>query len=436
MPSHSEPQSPTQPGTIVNDRTTELRAGEAPTSEVPMAEFLSKSDLAATREAPGVVRKEREAKIEAGSMLGQYRVLNRLGAGGMGEVFKAVHVTMEREVALKVLAPHLVREERARKRFKSEMQNAGKLTHPNIVISYDAVFEAERCYLVMEYVEGTDLADLVTREGVISIPRACAIIREAALGLHYAYENKLVHRDIKPANLILVKPKPGAEDGPPQVKILDFGLARLKDAAGELHDLTREGCVVGTPEFMSPEQATDSHKVDTRSDIYSLGCTLYFLIAGQPPFTGSSVMQVFSKHLHDVADPLDQVRPGVPPALAELVGRMLTKRPADRFQTPAEVAAALTPWAGVRPRSAVTPARAAPIADTEPMVSAPLRRATARPLPADPLVGEMGRMAAWFGLILALILAALTGWYLFHNNEPRGDGPTKVGKDAAPKIYD
>jgi serine/threonine protein kinase len=254
-----------------------------------------------------------------------------------------------------------------------------------------------------------------------------------ALGLQHAFELGMVHRDIKPANIIIANPKPGsAPDDLPQVKILDFGLARMEDAENPSNSfsVTREGCVVGTPEFMSPEQATNSRMVDSRSDIYSLGCTLHYLLSGQPPFTAESAVEIFTRHLNEVPEPLDRLRPGIPVALAEVVGRMLAKRAADRYNTPAEVAAALAPFAGVRGRA---PARGGSSTTQVLMPASNLAadaRPALRPLPPDPMGGGSLRALAWVGLLLALMLAAATAWVLFgHRSEGEGNTLPKITKD-------
>jgi serine/threonine-protein kinase len=360
-----------------------------------------------------------------GSVIGNYRILHRIGAGGMGEVFKAIHVTMEREVALKMLAPHLLREERAKKRFQREVRNAARLAHPNIVIAHDAAEDQGRWFLVMEYVDGVDLADLVARDGVMPVQRACAIVREVALGLQHAFELGMVHRDIKPANIIIANPKPGSPpDDLPQVKILDFGLSRIDDSDNPSNSfsVTREGCVVGTPEFMSPEQATNSRMVDCRSDIYSLGCTLHYLVSGQPPFVADSAVVVFTRHLHEAPEPLDRLRPGIPAGLSDVVNRMLAKRPADRYSTPAEVAAALAPFAGVRSRAAARPGSSA-TAVAKPAPAAPAgARPASQPLPPDPAGGTSLRALAWVGLFLGLLIVAATAWVFFgHRGEVDGN---------------
>ena len=202
----------------------------------------------------------------------------------MGEVFKARHPKLGRVVALKLIRKERLDNPAAVRRFHREVQAAAQLEHPHIVRAYDADEAGDLHYFVMEYVEGTDLARLVKRDGPLTVDRACDYVRQAALGLQHAYERGMVHRDIKPANLLLTAKGD-------VVKVLDMGLARLdrpeKDA-GASSTLTQEGAVMGTPDYIAPEQARDSHTVDIRADLYSLGCTLYFLLAGRVPFPGGT----------------------------------------------------------------------------------------------------------------------------------------------------
>jgi serine/threonine-protein kinase len=302
-----------------------------------------------------------------GFFLGQYRILEQIGQGGMGRVFKAVHKTMGRTVALKVLAPQHTKTEKARQLFQREVRAAGKLLHPNIVTAYDANEVEGRHFLVMEYVDGPTLDQLVRERGPLPVGLACEIIRQAALGLQCAHEHGMVHRDIKPSNLLLQRPNGDA--GPCVVKILDFGLARLSDplqtdAKGDGTILTRDNTVMGTPDFLSPEQARDLHKVDIRSDLYSLGCTFYFLVTGQVPFPGGTSLDKLIRHGSEEPRPLDALRPEVPLVVSALVRRLMAKAPADRFQTPADVVTALTnlaqaisgSWSVVTARAAIASA--------------------------------------------------------------------------------
>lgn len=270
-------------------------------------------------------------------VLGSYVLLERLGEGGMGVVFKARHRRLERLDALKVIRSEHVANAQAVQRFHQEAKAVARLTHPNIVAVYDANESNGTYFLAIEYLEGTDLARLVKEKGPLSVELACDYIRQAALGLQHAHEKGLVHRDIKPANLFL-NPKSGI------VKVLDLGLARLPQRSvddASAAGLTQTGAVMGTPNYMAPEQALNFHQVDIRSDVYSLGCTLYYLLAGQPPFPGGEMTEQLIKHQLQKPMPIELLRPEVPSGVAAIVRKLMAKRPEDRYQTPAEVAAAL-----------------------------------------------------------------------------------------------
>jgi serine/threonine protein kinase/tetratricopeptide (TPR) repeat protein len=267
----------------------------------------------------------------------RYQLLEPLGSGGMGAVYKARHRLMERTVALKVINPNLVCRPEAVERFEREVRAAARLSHPNIVTAFDAEQAGGAHFLVMEFVEGTSLGRLVENQRPLPVARACLYVRQAALGLEHAFEHGMVHRDIKPDNLLLT-PKG-------RVKILDFGLARFLSESEPTGKLTQVGMLMGTPDYMPPEQAGSAHTADIRADIYSLGCTLYHLLTGRPPFAGGTLVQKLAAHLQQTPRPLDKVRPNVPPGLARVVERMLAKNPAERFQRPAEVAQALLPFA-------------------------------------------------------------------------------------------
>ena len=220
--------------------------------------------------------------------LGKYKLLDRIGAGGMGTVFKAEHVNMGRMVALKLISAELMNKPDSVARFRREVHMAAALHHPNIVTAYDADQVGRHHFLVMEYVEGSSLYDWLKQHGRLPIDWACECIRQAALGLEYAHRKGVVHRDVKPNNLLVVAPD---TTGVPILKILDMGLAR---SAGDEHaaeELTHSDQVLGTPDYMSPEQAEDSRAADPRSDIFSLGCTLFKLLTGQVPYGGKSAME-------------------------------------------------------------------------------------------------------------------------------------------------
>jgi Leucine-rich repeat (LRR) protein/tRNA A-37 threonylcarbamoyl transferase component Bud32 len=301
-------------------------------------------------------------------VLGSYILLERLGEGGMGQVFKARHCKLGRIVALKLIRKERLDNPATVKRFQREVRAAAALSHPNIVHAYDADEVNGTHILVMEFVEGaTDLTQLVKKNGPLPVAQACEYIRQAALGLQHAHERGMVHRDIKPSNLLLAVSRPpqpvsrGRETASSGViKILDMGLARLDHSAAaddKSTTMTQEGAVMGTPDYIAPEQARDSHQADIRADLYSLGCTLYFLLTGQVPFPGGSLTEKLIKHQLQEPAPVEQVRPDVPREVAAVVRKLMAKNREDRFQTPAEVAAALTGKLGrVSQRFAARPA--------------------------------------------------------------------------------
>lgn len=254
--------------------------------------------------------------------LGSYQLLNSLGSGGMSSVFKAVHVETGHVVAVKVLPRALAKNVTLLQRFLREAKSAEALEHPNIVSIYDRGVDQGRYYLVLEYVEGGDLHDRIRNGGPLGIPEATAVIRAVARGLQFAASRGLIHRDIKPANILMT------DEG--RVKIIDLGLAL--QAENEDERVTREGTTVGTVDYMSPEQARDSRATSEKSDMYSLGCTFYFLLTASPPFPGGDVADKLSRHcLKPPPDPR-QVRPEIPPPLALLIQRMMAKRPENRFR--------------------------------------------------------------------------------------------------------
>lgn len=274
-------------------------------------------------------------------VVGQYLLVDRLGQGGMGKVFKAIHRGMHRLVALKVIHADLMLNEEVVTRFYREIRLVGQFSHKNIVHAYDAGPIGKAHALAMEYVDGTDLGRHVKRAGALDVARACDYVRQAAEGLQYAFERGLVHRDMKPHNLLCVQ-NPGQHD---VVKILDFGLARLQRLDSGLSSMVTptKAAMIGTPDFLAPEQAVDFHSADTRADIYSLGCTLYYLLTAAAPFPGGTMADKLLRH--QMAEPPDlREKVAVPAGLAELVKAQMAKRPGDRLPTPGALAAALAPY--------------------------------------------------------------------------------------------
>ncbi len=300
------------------------------------------------------------AKIQR--QLGRYKLLEPLGRGGMGTVYKALHTKLDCHVAVKVMRADLNDEPDAVARFQREMKAVGGLSHPNLVRALDADQISGTHVLVMEYVDGIDIATLLKRTGPLPIADACELIRQTAVGLHHAHEHGLVHRDIKPSNLMLSsasggrqptdhathQPADAGRSPEAAVKVLDLGLAHLQHASPDDDDLTRTGQLMGTIDYIAPEQTIDPRNVDRRADIYALGCTLYQLLCGRAPFSGSHYDTVGKKlvaHTQHKPPPIQQRRSEVFDELAELVDRMLAKRPDERIATAAEVAEALAPFA-------------------------------------------------------------------------------------------
>ena len=297
--------------------------------------------------AKALIRTGALTKFQAGQLLaGKYRglrfdrlkILDKIGAGGMGTVFLCEHLGLRKKVAVKVLPPDQAGDEGVRERFFREARAAAALDHPNIVRVHDMASSGGVHYIVMEYVEGQDLQSILNKYGAMPYGRACNYIAQSALGLQHAHEKGLVHRDIKPANLLVDK------EG--VVKILDLGLATFNADHEDKDNLTArfdKGAVLGTADFMAPEQVLESSNVDIRADIYSLGVTLYALVNGKPPFGGSCTQKLVG---HTTIKPasLTQIRREIPKGLSAVVDKMIAKNPAERFQTPAEVVDALNPW--------------------------------------------------------------------------------------------
>ncbi len=282
----------------------------------------------------------------------RYRIVKLLGVGGMGVVYQAEHKLMERQVAIKVIGKEVINHPTAVERFRQEVKAAARLSHANIVAAHDAEQAGDLHFLVMEYVDGVSLDRLVERRGPLPVPHACNYLRQAALGLQHASERGMIHRDIKPQNLMVTRKG--------QVKILDFGLARFarEQSQAELNldsepgikkpALTAHGTVLGTPDYIAPEQAHDPRQADTRADIYSLGCTLYYALCGRVPFPKGNAVEKLMQHALEKPTPIAELRPELPVELIQVVERMMAKDPASRFQTPSEAAQVLTPFAKQR----------------------------------------------------------------------------------------
>ncbi|HEV3258850.1 MAG TPA: serine/threonine-protein kinase [Gemmataceae bacterium] len=354
-------------------------------------------------------------------VLGSYVLLERLGQGGMGQVFKASNWKLDRTVALKLIRKERLANPDAVRRFQREIRAAAQLAHPNIVHAHDADEVRGTHIFVMEYVEGIDLGKLVRKRGPLPVAQACDYIRQAALGLQHAHECGLVHRDIKPGNLLLSR---GAV-----VKILDMGLALLHqgDSDDSSTSMTATGCVIGTADYIAPEQARDSHTADIRADLYSLGCSLYHLLTGRVPFPRGTVTEKLLQHNMDEPQPVEQLRPEVPLPVAAVVRKLMAKRPEDRYQTPGEAAVALAAVVQTLQEPSPSPARSQPDqAETETLDAVLAFMATSDTTEAADSPAALRRQAErrwWFrfnvaGGILLLSLAALFAALLWWQHRP------------------
>ena len=367
--------------------------------------------------------------------LGQYRLVRQIGRGGMGVVYQARHERLHRDVAIKFVPIETVQDLFDVERLQREMAAAGTMRHPNVVYATDAGESEGVQYLVMEYVEGIDLSKLVAAVGGLKVADACEIIRQAADGLAHVEQQQLVHRDLKPSNLML------SADG--TVKILDLGLARKRTMADDAGELTTSGYLLGTIDYVAPEQARDAHAADIRSDIYGLGCTFYKLLTGGPPFggAGKSVASKILAHEQQPPPPLSQHRGDVPPEVEQVLVRMLAKDPAERFQSPLELKRAIRPLAAgadlpallakaqVAPRPANAPRSAQDTSRPTTIESAPEKEATIARTRARPRAALAGAGAA---MLIAVLLGGLwlSGWL------PGVGSGGKSGQRPSPTVED
>ena len=272
-----------------------------------------------------------------GFTVGKYKLLERVGIGGMGQVFLCEHMFMKRRVAVKVLPPAKAEQPAALGRFYREARAAGALEHPNIVRTHDIDQDGNLHFIVMEYVDGSNLLDIVKKFGAMDVRRATHYIRQVADGLDFAFKSGIIHRDIKPGNVLV--------DRSGTAKLLDMGLARFyHDQTDMLTVKYDDKIVLGTADYVAPEQVANSHAVDVRADIYALGASFYFLLAGHPPFPTGTVSQKLLWHRTKDPTPIRQLRPEVPEGLAAIIAKMMQKDPNNRYSTPAEVAAELDRW--------------------------------------------------------------------------------------------
>jgi serine/threonine protein kinase len=305
--------------------------GELPADPKIAARQLVERDLLTRWQSENLLRGKHK-----GYFLGKYKLLRFLGSGGMSSVYLAEHTLMRRKQAIKVLPKKRVKNSSYRDRFLLEAQATAQLDHPNIVRAYDVDNEGDIHYLVMEYVPGRDLHSSVTHDGPMEFHQAAQAIAQAARGLQHAHDARLIHRDVKPANLLV------DHDG--TVKLLDLGLALFARDGEESLTLLHNENVLGTADYLAPEQALSSHDVDSRADIYGLGCTFYYLLTGHAPFPEGTLAQRIAKHQSQTPADIRKDRPDCPVELIQIVAKMIQKKPEDRFQTMAEIADRLEAW--------------------------------------------------------------------------------------------
>ncbi|HJQ81849.1 MAG TPA: serine/threonine-protein kinase [Lacipirellulaceae bacterium] len=315
------------------------RHGEATLDDQPrLADLMVEEGLVTRWQADKLL-----AGKHKGFRLGKYKLLGEIGKGGMSRVYLAEHELMKRRVAVKVLPKNRVNDSSYLERFRLEARAVAKLDDPNIVRAYDIDNEGDVHYIVMEYVDGQDLHQMVSGQGPLDYDTAADYIAQVANGLQHAHEMGLVHRDIKPANCLV--------DRHNTVKLLDLGLAKLIEDDQTSLTMANEENVLGTADYLAPEQALNSHEADNRSDIYSLGCTLYFLLTGGPPFPEGSISERLLKHQTAKPESIFKARPDAPPSLVDICETMMSKKPDERFQSAGDVAARLKEWLADRGRA-------------------------------------------------------------------------------------
>ena len=317
-------------GVLTERQFLELKSkvlrGDYPQDANLLAERLVKDNLLTDYQVGRFLRNKPH-----GLIVGRYVILERLGAGSMGRVYKARHDLMDRLVALKIIAPEIVSNERVVARFQREMKLVGRLDHPNVVRAFDADRINSILFIVMEYVAGQSLGQRM-RKGPIPPAEMAQYAAQAALGLQHAHVQGIVHRDIKPSNLLL--------NGERQIKVLDLGLGVLMEADNQATFATADGIAVGTVDYMSPEQAC-GREVDGRSDLFSLGCSMYHLMTGRLPFPGQSPIERLGKRINGRPVPILEVKPDIPVGLVQVLDRLMAYKPQDRYATAGEAAEAL-----------------------------------------------------------------------------------------------
>jgi eukaryotic-like serine/threonine-protein kinase len=410
-------------GVLSERQLAEIKAkmlqGDYPIDSVELAEALVREKVVTSFQARRFL-----SNRPHGLIVGRYVILDRIGSGSMGRVYKAHHAMMDRTVALKIIAPEIASNDRVVARFQREMKLVGRLDHPNVVRAFDADQINKVLYIVMEYVPGRSLGELIKKKPIPAVDMI-EYAFQAALGLAHAHEQGIVHRDIKPSNILLTEDR--------RIKILDLGLGVLMEADSGATFATADGIAVGTVDYMSPEQAC-GREVDGRSDLYGLGCSMYHLMTAKLPFPGSSPIERLGKRISGRHVPITEHLPDLPSGFVRVIDKLLAHKPHERYPTAADAAQALE--ALIRPKSRPLPAVAPPVAPPNPApgpivpAAKPGVEAKKQAAPADgPMVvtvrpnyprwfapaahlAEHRPQAALIGVVLALTLMFAAGLVL------------------------
>lgn len=368
---------------------TKVLQGDYPLDSAALADRLVRDNVLTAFQAKRILNNRPQ-----GLVVGRYIILDRVGSGSMGRVYRAHHMMMDRIVALKIIAPEIASNERVVARFQREMKLVGRLDHPNVVRAFDADQINQVLYIVMEYVAGASLGERLKVKGPIPVAEMIDYAAQAALGLAHAHDQGIVHRDIKPSNILLNDER--------RVKILDLGLGVLMEADAAATFATADGIAVGTVDYMSPEQAC-GREVDGRSDLYGLGCSMYHLMSGKLPFPGDSPIERLGKRISGRHTPITEHLPELPASFVRVLDKLLAHKPHERFATAGEAAAALQSLIRPRSRSASAGSPAAAQAPAGSPAAAPADRATPpsaepkSPAPAGPTFVKMRpNYPVWF----------------------------------------
>jgi serine/threonine-protein kinase len=364
---------------------SKILQGDYPMDSVELAERLVRENLLTSYQAKRFLNNR-----STGLIVGRYIILDRIGSGSMGRVYKAHHVMMDRVVALKIIAPEIASNERVVARFQREMKLVGRLDHPNVVRAYDADQVQKILYIVMEYVPGLSLGERL-KKGPIPPLEMVDYATQAALGLAHAHEQGIVHRDIKPSNMLLTK------EG--RIKILDLGLGVLMEADSAATFATADGIAVGTVDYMSPEQAC-GRDVDGRSDLYGLGCAMYHLMTGKLPFPGASPIERLGKRISGRHVPITDYLPDVSSNFVRILDKMLAHKPHERFATAAALAEALQNLVRPKPQSIGSASPSAPAQPSSRTAGEGKAPGETQATPAEPPAPTIAKLRpqypAWF----------------------------------------